>query len=113
MGAYVDRGREPRETRFEELELYGFEDLELYELVVLEPRSAKRKLSETVGEEYHPPLDHPSGPRSNPGGRRQGGECAGGRGAAPTSAKACVGSELVRVRVQRGVRMTRGGPSST
>ena len=43
MGAYVDRGREPRETRFEvlelfclaELELYGFQDLELYGLVVL------------------------------------------------------------------------------
>ena len=35
MGAYVDRGREPRKTRFEKLELYGFEDLELYGLVVL------------------------------------------------------------------------------
>ena len=35
MGAYVDRGREPRETRFEELELFRFEELELYGLVVL------------------------------------------------------------------------------
>ena len=35
MGAYVDRWREPRETRFEELELYGFEELELFGLVVL------------------------------------------------------------------------------
>ena len=35
MGAYVDRGREPRETRFEELELYGLEDLKLYGLVAL------------------------------------------------------------------------------
>ena len=32
MGAYVDRGREPRETRFEELELFRFEELELYGL---------------------------------------------------------------------------------
>ena len=30
MGAYVDRGREPRETRFEELELFCFEVLELF-----------------------------------------------------------------------------------
>ena len=35
MGAYVDRGREPRETRFEELELFGFEELELFGLVVV------------------------------------------------------------------------------
>ena len=35
MGAYVDRGREPRESRFEELELFKFEELELYGLVVL------------------------------------------------------------------------------
>ena len=35
MGAYVDRGREPRETRFEEFELYGGEELELFGLVVL------------------------------------------------------------------------------
>ena len=64
-------------------------------------RGGRKIGSETAGEEYNPPLDHLSGPRSNQGGRRPGGECAGGLGAAPTSAKACVGSELVRVRVQK------------
>ena len=30
MGAYVDRGREPRETRFEVLELFCLEEFELF-----------------------------------------------------------------------------------
>ena len=52
MGAYVDRGREPRETRFEELELFRSEELELYGFGKF--GSGGRgivRLSETAGEE--------------------------------------------------------------
>ena len=84
-------------TRLEELKKYLPEVLKKYKPEVLE-KSGWGSLGAAVDKpgqkrdrrrrEKHPPLDHPSGPRRNPGGRRPGGECAGGLGAAPTRAKA-------------------------
>ena len=67
--------------------MYLPEELELNVGVKFgERRSRNRDRSEAAGEKYHPPQDHLSDPRRNPGGRRPGGVYAGGLGAAPTSA---------------------------
>ena len=75
------------ERRREDLGL----EIELLELRFGSGRWVSYGLSETAGGEKHPPQDHRNYPRRNQGGRRPGGVCAGGLGAAPPSAKAFVG----------------------
>ena len=64
---------------------FGLE-IEVLELRLGSGRWESQGLSETAGLENHPPLDQSNDPRSNQGGRRPGGVCAGGLGAASTSA---------------------------
>ena len=77
-------GRKPqkRERREENLGL----EIELVELRFGSGHRESQGLSETARGEQHTPIDHLSDPRSNQSGRRPGGVCAGGLGAAPTSA---------------------------
>ena len=70
------------ERRREDLGL----EIELLELRFGSGRWESQGLSETAGEEKHPLQDNLSDPSRNQGGRRPGGVCAGGLGAAPTSA---------------------------